>query len=147
MRQFFKALILLPIAVVVVLLAVANRAPVLVSLDPFSRGAPEISFTWPLYAVVFGAVMLGVVIGGIGAWLAQGKNRRARRESRREVHQLRTEVERARARPAQGGPPAHGGLPAQGGASAQGRVPAQGGFPAQGGLPALSLSPSGSARL
>ena len=43
MRQFLKALILLPVAMVVVLLAVANRAPVTLSFDPFSKPGPQFS--------------------------------------------------------------------------------------------------------
>ena len=72
MVRFFKALILLPIAVIVVLIAVANRAPVQLSLDPFSQAAPEIAFSLPLFALVIAAVKVGVIIGGCGAWLAQG---------------------------------------------------------------------------
>ncbi|GEO14693.1 lipopolysaccharide assembly protein LapA domain-containing protein [Microvirga aerophila] len=97
MIRFLKALILLPVAILVVLLAVANRAPVTLSLDPFSQEAPEIATQLPLFAVIFAAVMLGVVIGGTATWLAQGKNRRARRQSRREARQLRYETERLRA--------------------------------------------------
>jgi uncharacterized integral membrane protein len=104
MKKFLKALILLPVAIVVVLLAVANRAPVLLSLDPFSQEAPEFSVTVPLFAVIFLAVMLGVIIGGTATWLAQGKHRRARRQYRREAHHLRTEAERLRAQQAASGP-------------------------------------------
>lgn len=100
MRQFLKALILLPVAIVVVLLAVANRGPVTISLDPFSGGAPEFSATVPLYAALFGAVALGVLVGGMAAWLAQAKHRRARREQQREAQRLRAETERLRARSA-----------------------------------------------
>lgn len=96
MIRFLKALILLPIAIVVVLLAVANRAPVTLSLDPFSQEAPEFAAQVPLFAVIFAAVAVGVVIGGIASWLAQGKNRRARRRYRREASQLRYETERLR---------------------------------------------------
>jgi uncharacterized integral membrane protein len=96
MTGFLKGLILLPIAIIVVLLAVANRHPVLVSFDPFSGDVPEISVTLPLFAIVFAAVMLGIVIGGVSAWLAQGENRRARRLASREVSRLRAEAERAR---------------------------------------------------
>ncbi len=96
MASFIKGIILLPIAIIVVLLAVANRHPVLLSFDPFSAEVPEISVTLPLFAIVFAAVMLGVVIGGIGAWFAQADNRRARRQAAREVSRLRVEVERAR---------------------------------------------------
>lgn len=97
MIRFLKALMLLPVAVLVVLLAVANRAPVTLSLDPFSQDAPEFSITVPLFAVIFAAVMVGVLIGGVAAWLAQGKNRQARRQLRRETHALRNETERLRA--------------------------------------------------
>jgi hypothetical protein len=46
--------------------------------------------------VIFAAVMVGVLIGGIGSWLAQGKHRSARRRFRREATQLRYETERLR---------------------------------------------------
>jgi uncharacterized integral membrane protein len=100
MRSFLKGIVLLPIAIVVVLLAVANRDPVRLSFDPFSSTAPEISLTLPLFAILFAAVMLGVVIGGIGAWLSQADNRRARRQSTRELNRLRAETERYRSYPA-----------------------------------------------
>jgi uncharacterized integral membrane protein len=106
MRSFIKGIILLPIAIIVVLLAVANRHAVLVSFDPFSSDVPEISLTVPLFAIVFAAVMLGVVIGGIGAWLAQSEKRRERRHAIREVSRLRAEAERARVYPAGPGLPA-----------------------------------------
>lgn len=96
MLRFIKALVMLVVAVVVILLAVANRGLVQLSLDPFSAEAPELAYQVPLYAVIFAAVALGVVIGGIGAWLAQSKHRRAEREYRREVRDLRQETERLR---------------------------------------------------
>jgi len=95
--RFLKALILLPVAILVVLLAVANRAPVTLSLDPFSQEAPEFAFQLPLFAVIFAAIMLGVLIGGTASWLAQGKNRKTRRQLRRETRQLRYETERLKA--------------------------------------------------
>jgi uncharacterized integral membrane protein len=98
--RFLKALILLPIAILIVLLAVANRTPVTLSLDPFSQDAPEFATQLPLFAVIFAAVMLGVVIGGTASWLAQGKNRKSRRELRRETRQLRYETERLKAQSA-----------------------------------------------
>ena len=68
------------------------------SLDPFSQDAPEFASTLPLFALIFAAVMVGVVIGGAAAWLAQGKHRRERGASTgREVQHLRTETDRLRA--------------------------------------------------
>jgi uncharacterized integral membrane protein len=104
--RFLKALILLPVAILVVLLAVANRAPVTFSLDPFSQEAPEFAMQLPLFAVIFAAVMIGVVIGGTASWLAQGKTRKARRRYRREADQLRHETERLRSQNAAAGLPA-----------------------------------------
>ncbi|HEV2559561.1 MAG TPA: lipopolysaccharide assembly protein LapA domain-containing protein [Microvirga sp.] len=113
MIRFLKALILLPVAILVVLLAVANREPVQVSVDPFTPDAPGFVMNVPLYAVVFAAVMLGVLVGGVAAWLAQSKHRRARRHYRREAQHLKTETDRMRAeRPASTAP----ALPAPGSA-------------------------------
>jgi uncharacterized integral membrane protein len=94
--RFLKALIFLPIAILIVLLAVANRSPVMLSLDPFSQDAPEFSTQLPLFAVIFASVMAGILIGGTATWLAQGKHRRERRQYRREASQLRGETERLR---------------------------------------------------
>jgi uncharacterized integral membrane protein len=106
MIRFLKALVLLPVAILVVLLAVANRAPVQLSLDPFSLEAPEFATQVPLFAVIFASVMLGVMIGGIATWLAQAKHRRARRQYRREAQDLKLETERMRAQSAPSGAPA-----------------------------------------
>ncbi len=91
MIRFLKALLLLPVAVVVVLLAVANRETVTLSFDPFSP-APVFSLVLPLYAVLFGAVALGVLVGGVGSWLGQGRTRQRARYHRREADRLAKEA-------------------------------------------------------
>ncbi len=103
MKTFLKALILVPLSLLVVLLALANRGPVRLSLDPFTTDKPLLAYELPLYIVLFGAVMLGVLIGGIATWIGQGGHRRAERRYRREARHLRGEVGQARA---------GGGLPA-----------------------------------
>ena len=96
MLALLKAIVILPVALIVVLLAIANRAPVVFSLDPFERGAPEFAFSVPLYALLLGALALGVLIGGTGSWLAAGRQRRKGRASRREVSRLQQETDRLR---------------------------------------------------
>jgi len=96
MKAFLKALVLVPVALVVVLFSVANRAPVRVSLDPFSRDLPTLSYDLPLFAVVLAAIFLGVLVGGLASWIAQGKHRKAARRGRREVEALRSETEALR---------------------------------------------------
>ncbi|MBD8906923.1 LapA family protein [Methylorubrum zatmanii] len=117
MIRFLKALVLLPVAIVVVLLAVANREPVTLSLDPFSP-EPVFSAALPLYAVVFGAVALGILVGGIGSWLGQSKTRQRARYHRREADRLAKEAAELKtfgtpgAEPGFGGVGAHAALPA-----------------------------------
>lgn len=96
MLALLKALIVVPIALVLILIAIANRAPVIVSFDPFERGASEFSFSVPLYALLLGTLLLGVLIGGFGAWLSAGRQRRSGRASRREVGRLKQETDRLR---------------------------------------------------
>ena len=91
MIRFLKGLVLLPVAVIIVLLAVANHQPVVLSFDPISP-QPIFSLALPLYALVFGAVALGIVVGGVGAWLGQGKSRRSARHHRIERERLEREV-------------------------------------------------------
>ncbi|HEX8168031.1 MAG TPA: lipopolysaccharide assembly protein LapA domain-containing protein [Beijerinckiaceae bacterium] len=105
MIRFLKALILLPVAVAVVLLAIANRGPVTLSFDPFTPGGPQFSWTLPLFALIFLSIMIGILIGGVASWLAQAKHRRLERRYRREARRLRDERERLR-------PQGSGGLPA-----------------------------------
>ncbi len=97
MKAFLKALILVPVALAIVLFSIANRAPVRVSFDPVSRDAPLLAFDLPLFAVVLAAIAAGVLLGGLAAWLTQGKHRRAARRSRREAEALRNETQSLRA--------------------------------------------------
>ena len=97
MIRFLKSLLLLPVAAIVILLAVANRAAVRLSFDPFSADAPVFSVDLPLYAILFGAVALGIVVGGIFTWLGQGTTRERARRHRREAAQYAREATRLRA--------------------------------------------------
>ena len=81
-RKIVAALILVPLAIVIVAFAVANRQTVTVSLDPFSSEQPAASVTLPLFALIIVLLIVGVVIGGIAAWLRQGKWRRTARRLR-----------------------------------------------------------------
>jgi len=68
----------LVVVLATVLVAVANREPVIFSLKPFPY-----EMTVPLYAVVFVSVFLGIVLGWAGARLsALGRRRRMVAEPR-----------------------------------------------------------------
>jgi hypothetical protein len=95
-RKLVTALILVPLAIVFIALAVANRQPVLVSFDPFDQINPAFARALPLYALMLILVIAGVVVGGIAAWVRQGKWRRAARLADAQARELRAEVERLR---------------------------------------------------
>ena len=94
MAAILRLLVFAPVAVIVVLLAMANRTPVRLSLDPLGGDAWTIQL--PLFAAAIGALMLGILIGGVATWLGQGKYRRAARESAREAQAAQSEVDRLR---------------------------------------------------
>lgn len=100
MATFVKYLVLAPLIVILALIAVANRAPVIFSLDPFTSGAPSVGFSAPLYVIVLGAVAVGVALGGFASWLVQGRHRRAARANRKQVERLEAETARLRAQAA-----------------------------------------------
>ncbi len=95
-RRVLTALILLPLAIVVISLAVANRDNVIVSFDPFDPAHPAFTRALPLYLLMLMLLIGGVFVGGIAAWLRQGKWRRAARLADAQARELRVEVERLR---------------------------------------------------
>ena len=97
-RKIITALILVPLAVVVIALAVANRQPVVVSFDPFDQLHPAMARAMPLYQLMLLLVIAGVVVGGVAAWVRQGKWRRAARLADAHARELRAEVDRLRRR-------------------------------------------------
>jgi uncharacterized integral membrane protein len=92
-RKALAAVILVPLAVIIIAFAVANRQVVTVSLDPFSAEHPAASLTLPLFALVIVLLIIGVLIGGIAAWLRQAKWRRLARRLEREIADQRVEIE------------------------------------------------------
>jgi uncharacterized integral membrane protein len=99
LRKIVAAVILIPLAIVIIAFAVANRQKVTISFDPFSSDLATSSVTRPLYQVIIGVLIVGVVIGGVAAWLRQAKWRRIARRLEREVGELRGEVASLRRSP------------------------------------------------
>jgi uncharacterized integral membrane protein len=97
-RKLVTAIIVVPIAAVIVALAVANRQTVTVSFDPFSSASPAYAATLPLFVVLFVVLILGVLVGGSASWIRQGKWRRAARRLDGEVRALHQEMDAVRRR-------------------------------------------------
>ena len=97
-RKIVAAVVLIPLAILLVLLALANRQAVTISLDPFVWEKPTLAVTQPLFLVIFFAVTAGVVIGGVAAWLRQAGWRRAARTAQAQTRALKAEAETLRER-------------------------------------------------
>ena len=97
-RKIVTWIIVIPLAAVIIAFAVANRQTVTVSFDPFSSASPAYAATLPLFVVIFVVLILGVLVGGIAAWIRQGKWRRAARRLDGEVRALHDEIEGIRRR-------------------------------------------------
>jgi uncharacterized integral membrane protein len=89
LRRIVAAIVLVPLAVIIIAFAVANRETVRVSFDPLSGHDPAATVSLPLFALVIVLLIIGVLIGGAASWWRQGKWRDAARRFERELHVLR----------------------------------------------------------
>jgi uncharacterized integral membrane protein len=90
--------VLLALTILIVMLAVANRHPVTISIDPLSSETPAFAMTAPLFLIVLSSLIAGAVVGGSAAWLRQRKSRRAARRNEAELRKLRAEADALRQR-------------------------------------------------
>jgi len=127
MRKFFTAVVLIPLGLIFVVFAVANRHLVTVSFDPFNSTDPSMAITLPLFVVLIAVAIGGVVAGGTATWFRQRRWRRSARQYEAEARQARSELAdlRAGAAAARYDPhrlpaPAQGGLYGSAGRDKQG---------------------------
>ena len=97
MRKFFNAAVLIPLGIILVVFAVANRHLVTVSFDPFNSHDPALSLALPLFVVIIVVAILGVVAGGCATWFGQRRWRRAARHHEAEARDMRTQLADLRA--------------------------------------------------
>ena len=93
MRKFVAIAVLIPLAIVIVMFAVANREIITVSFDPFDSAHPALALKMPLFVLIFVLVAVGVVVGGIAAWLKQHKWRMRARRAEAEARDIRARLD------------------------------------------------------
>lgn len=98
LKKIVNVVILLPLAVILIALCLANRDPVTLALNPFRPSDAVLSVSAPFFVFLFAALMLGIVLGGIGAWLGQSRHRQRARRERREAEKWHVEADRQRER-------------------------------------------------
>ena len=99
--SFLRYLFLGVLALILLVLALANRAPVTLRLLPEDVGAYlglTGAFTAPLFIVIFLAIAVGLLIGFVWEWLREHKHRAEARHQRTERERLERELSRTRAR-------------------------------------------------
>jgi uncharacterized integral membrane protein len=123
MRKFFTALVLIPLGLIFVVFAVANRHLVTVSFDPFNSTDPSVAVRLPLFVVIIAVAILGVAVGGSATWFRQRHWRRAARQHEGDARQVRAQLAdlRVQAAASRGGPQRLPALTQAGGYGAGGR--------------------------
>jgi uncharacterized integral membrane protein len=97
MRKFFTGLVLIPLGLIFIVFAVANRHLVTVSFDPFNSRDPSVAVTLPLFVVIIAVAIVGVVAGGSATWFRQRRWRRAARQHEADARQVRVRLAELRA--------------------------------------------------
>ena len=97
MRKFFTAVVVIPLGVIFIVFAVANRHLVTVSFDPFNSSDPSVAIRLPLFIVIIAVAILGVAAGGSATWFRQRRWRRAARQHETDALQARRELADLRA--------------------------------------------------
>ncbi len=87
---------LIAIGLILIVLAVANRAPVTLRLlpDELAHVTPFPGvITLPLFLVIFAGIILGLLIGFFWEWMRERKHRQAAVARRREIARLENQVD------------------------------------------------------
>jgi uncharacterized integral membrane protein len=98
MRKMFTAVVVVPLGVIFIVFAVANRQLVTVSFDPLNSTDPGLAVTLPLFILIIAVAILGVVAGGSATWLRQRRWRRVARQHEADAQLARRELADLRAR-------------------------------------------------
>lgn len=101
LRRIVGWFVLVPLCAVLIVFALANLQTVNVNFNPLATAdiLSATTFRVPLFVVIFGVLLVGVVLGGIATWFAQGAHRRDERHYKRETERLHRELEVARRAP------------------------------------------------
>lgn len=99
--KHIRWILTLPVTVVVIAFAVANREFVPIDLWPL-----EVAVELPVFVLVLGSMLVGFAVGALAMWISAGKQRQRARALRRRLDKLERELQsrqdaraRATARP------------------------------------------------
>lgn len=96
-KKIINLLVLVPLAIILVVLCVANRQSVTLALNPFKPDDALMSFSAPFFVFIFLSLILGVVLGSLVTWFSQGKYRKRARTEAKEAVRWHDEANRHKA--------------------------------------------------
>ena len=95
MLRYLRYLVLAVIAVALIVVSLANRGAVTVTALPAELGS-LVGVNWaldvPLFVVMFGGIIVGILIGFVWEWVREHKFRPAATTKTREVERLEREL-------------------------------------------------------
>lgn len=94
LRRIIGLLIAFPAFLFLVTLAVTNKHPVMMKLDPFRPDDPTIALEIPFFYYLLGSLILGVLLGGAATWFTQSHWRRSARTRAQDAIRWRAEADR-----------------------------------------------------
>ncbi|MDA7424849.1 LapA family protein [Thalassococcus lentus] len=101
--RYIRYAFLAALAIVLVIVALANRASVTLNTLPEGlAGFPGLgwlgqSIELPLYIVIFGGIVVGLLVGFVWEWLREHKHRAEAASKQAEVKKLERELKRTQA--------------------------------------------------
>lgn len=98
LKKIIRIVIFIPIAIVLIVLSIANRQEVTLALNPFEPADPMLSITAPFFVYVFLSIMFGIAVGSFLTWLSQGRHRKRARDEAAESHKWHVEADRQKAK-------------------------------------------------
>lgn len=99
MIRYLRYAFLAALAIVLIAVALANRGPVTLRLmtdDLADVVGLNASITLPLFIVIFGGIVAGILVGFVWEWFREHKHRAEAVHQRREKDRLKREVSRLR---------------------------------------------------
>lgn len=102
-KKILNLVVFIPLGIVLIVLAVANRQIVTLALNPFRPEDGILSLSAPFFLFLFLALLLGMAIGSAVTWWTQGKYRKQARTEAREALRWHGEADRYKAAAGQPG--------------------------------------------
>lgn len=95
-KKILNIVVLVPVAIVLIVLSVANRQSVTLALNPFNPQDSLLSLSAPFFVFVFLSLIAGLLIGSFATWMTQGKYRKRARTEAHEAVKWHAEAQKHR---------------------------------------------------